>query len=82
MARPETVPAPTPTGIDYLALLAERHATELAKLCEPITYTTLAAANNPSPETNDGSGQCPGQPRSDVTSPPTCSIAAAATTKP
>ncbi len=61
MARPETVPAPTPTGIDYLALLAERHATELAKLCEPITYTTLAAANNPSPETNDGSGQCPGQ---------------------
>ena len=61
MARPETVHAPTSTGINYLALLAERHATELAKLCEPITYTTLAAANNPSPETNDGSGQCPGQ---------------------
>ena len=29
-ARPETPPAPAPTGIDYLGLIAARHATELA----------------------------------------------------
>ena len=31
MARPETAPAPSSSGIDYLALLAERHAAELAE---------------------------------------------------
>jgi hypothetical protein len=30
MARPEAAPAPAPTGIDYLGLLAERREAELA----------------------------------------------------
>jgi putative transposase len=42
MARPETVPAPAVTGIDYLALLAERHAAELAQRIPPTRYSDLA----------------------------------------
>jgi len=53
MARPETVPAPPATGIDYLALLAERHAIELAELSPTIDYTALAETTN--------TDQCPGQ---------------------
>ncbi len=41
MARPETVPAPPSTGIDYLALLAERHAAELAEHAPPTRYSDL-----------------------------------------
>jgi putative transposase len=55
MARPEPVPAGVPagTGIDYLALLADRHAAELAELSPPIDYSGLV-------ETIDVD-QCPGQ---------------------
>ena len=53
MARPEAVPAPATTGIDYLALLAERHAAELAELSPPIDYSGLAETTDPD--------QCPGQ---------------------
>jgi len=52
-ARPEAAPAPAVTGIDYLALLADRHAAELTERSGPIDYSTLA-------ETTD-TGQCPGQ---------------------
>lgn len=50
MARPETAPAPPATGIDYLALLADRHAAVLADLSPPIDYSGLAATD-----------LCPGQ---------------------
>ena len=55
MARPEPAPAgiPAGTGIDYLALLADRHAAELAELSPPIDYSGLV-------ETTD-IDQCPGQ---------------------
>ena len=38
-ARPDAVPPPAPTGIDYLGLLADRHQAELARA---INYTQLA----------------------------------------
>lgn len=53
MARPEAIPAPATTGIDYLALLADRHAAELAELAPPIDYSGLAETTDPD--------QCPGQ---------------------
>jgi putative transposase len=53
MARPDTVPAPPATGIDYLALLADRHAAELAEHSPPTRYSELVAATDPD--------QCPGQ---------------------
>ena len=53
MAKPETAPTPAATGIDYLALLADRHAVELAALTPPIDYTALVATTDPD--------QCPGQ---------------------
>jgi len=53
MARPEAVPPPPTTGIDYLALLAERHAAELAEHSPPIDYSGLAEATDPD--------HCPGQ---------------------
>jgi putative transposase len=37
-ARPEAAPAPSPTGIDYLALIATRHEAELARA---INYAEL-----------------------------------------
>ena len=37
-ARKEAAPAPAPSGIDYLALLAERHEAELA---QSINYAQL-----------------------------------------
>ncbi|HEX7146053.1 MAG TPA: DDE-type integrase/transposase/recombinase, partial [Actinomycetota bacterium] len=52
-ARPEAASPPPTTGIDYLALLADRHAAELAELSPPIDYSGLA-------ETADAD-QCPGQ---------------------
>jgi putative transposase len=41
MAKPEPELAPAATEIDYLALLADRHADELATLTPPIDYTAL-----------------------------------------
>ncbi len=41
MARPEAAAAPPTTGIDYLGLLAARHATELAERSGPINYSGL-----------------------------------------
>jgi putative transposase len=40
-ARPDAIPAPVPTGIDYLSLLAARRDAELAG--RPIGYAALAA---------------------------------------
>jgi len=53
MARPEAAPPPPATGIDYLALLADRHAAELAEHSPPIDYSGLAETTDPD--------QCPGQ---------------------
>lgn len=52
-ARPDAAPAPAATGIDYLGLLADRHAVELATHSPPIGYSTLVETTGP--------GQCPGQ---------------------
>ena len=52
-ARPEAAAPPATTGIDYLALLADRHAAELAELAPPIDYSGLAETTDPD--------QCPGQ---------------------
>jgi len=51
MARPEAVPAPPVTGIDYLGLLADHHAAALAERSPAIDYSGLATE----------AGQCPGQ---------------------
>jgi putative transposase len=53
MARPDTTPAAPTTGIDYLGLLADRHAAELHELVPPTRYSALAETNDPD--------QCPGQ---------------------
>jgi putative transposase len=53
MARPEAAPGPPSTGIDYLNLLAERHAAELAQLSPAIDYSGLIETTDPE--------QCPGQ---------------------
>ncbi|MDQ3293882.1 MAG: DDE-type integrase/transposase/recombinase [Actinomycetota bacterium] len=53
MARPEAQPPPAATGIDYLGLLAERHAAELTELSPPIDYSGLIESSDPD--------QCPGQ---------------------
>lgn len=45
-ARPDTAPAPAPTGIDYLGLLAARREAELAK---SINYTQLSLPNHNTP---------------------------------
>ncbi len=41
-ARPETAPAPSPTGIDYLGLLADRREAEITAASRPITYSQLS----------------------------------------
>jgi putative transposase len=46
MARPETPPASPSTGIDYLGLLAARHAAELAQRSGPIGYSALTETND------------------------------------
>ncbi len=53
MARPEAAPPPAATGIDYLAVLAERHAAQLAEHAGPIGYSQLVETDDPA--------QCPGQ---------------------
>ena len=52
-ARPDPSSTPPTTGIDYLALLADRHAAELTALSPPIGYSGLVETTEP--------GQCPGQ---------------------
>ena len=47
MARPEAAPPPPTTGIDYLALLADRHAADLAEHSPPIDYSGLAGTTGP-----------------------------------
>ena len=53
MARPDTPPPPAATGIDYLAVLADRHADELARLAPPTRFAELVETADPD--------QCPGQ---------------------
>lgn len=48
-ARPEAVPPPATTGIDYLALLADRHAAELAELSPPIGYSSIVEPADQNP---------------------------------
>ncbi len=47
MARPEAAAAPPTTGIDYLGLLAARHAAELAERSGPIDYSGLTETTTP-----------------------------------
>jgi len=51
MARPDTVPVPAATGIDYLALLAGRHAAELAERSAPNRFADLAKITDPESDT-------------------------------
>jgi len=51
MARPDTAPVPAATGIDYLALLAGRHAAELAERSAPNRFADLADTTDPESET-------------------------------
>lgn len=50
MARPEAAPAPAPTGIDYLGLLAERRDAEQAR---SINYSQLVLPGAEIPTTDD-----------------------------
>jgi putative transposase len=56
MAKPEPAPPPAATGIDYLGLLADRHATELTNHTPKIGYAELLELV----ESTDPD-QCPGQ---------------------
>ena len=51
MARPDTVPVPPGTGIDYLALLAERHAAELVEHTPLTRFADLAETADPESDT-------------------------------
>jgi hypothetical protein len=51
-ARPEAAPAPAPTGIDYLGLLAQRRDAELAELAGSINYAQLSLDGAELAETN------------------------------
>ena len=46
-AKPEPAPAPAATGIDYLALLADRHAAELTEHSPPINFADLVESTDP-----------------------------------
>ncbi len=48
MARPEAVPPPPITGIDYLGLLADRHAAALAERSPAIDYSGLTGSTHES----------------------------------
>ncbi len=68
-ARPETAPAPSPTGIDYLGLLADRREAEITAVSRPITYSQLSLP--PGEIQLDGSGSPPAttdEPSDDSTS--------------
>jgi putative transposase len=51
MARPDTVPVPPSTGIDYLVLLAGRHAAELAAQTPPTRFADLTETTDPESDT-------------------------------
>ncbi len=51
MARPDTVPVPASTGIDYLVLLADRHTAELAKQTRATRYADLTQTTDPESDT-------------------------------
>ena len=51
MARPDTVPVPASTGIDYLVLLADRHTAELAKQTRATRYADLRQTTDPESDT-------------------------------
>jgi len=51
MARPDTTPIPPVTGIDYLALLAERRAAELATHTPRTRFADLTQTPDPESET-------------------------------
>ena len=51
MARPDTVPAPPATGIDYLALLAGLHAAELDEQAPPTRFSNLTETTDPESDT-------------------------------
>jgi putative transposase len=46
-ARPDAAPPPTPTGIDYLGLLADQHDRQLAQASRPIGYAALVETTDP-----------------------------------
>jgi putative transposase len=50
MARPQPAPVPPSTGIDYLALLADRHAAELAEHSPPTRFADLTDPETTDPE--------------------------------
>jgi putative transposase len=58
-ARPEAAPAPTPTGIDYLGLVARQRQAELTG--RRIDYAALASRQEvpQEPDDNQGDPQCP-----------------------
>lgn len=58
MARPEARTIPPTTGIDYLALLADRHATQLAEHAPAINYSAI---NDTTPVETSDPTQIPGQ---------------------
>jgi putative transposase len=51
MARPDTVPPPPATGIDYLVLLADRHAAELDAQGPLTRYADLTEITDPESDT-------------------------------
>lgn len=59
--RPEAAPPPTPSGIDYLALITRRHTEELAR---GVNYAKLAEAETPAP------APAPGDPPGPEEAPP------------
>jgi putative transposase len=59
MARPEARSVPPTTGIDYLGLLAARHAAELAERAGPIDYSGLTQATTSQPMIPDHESDTP-----------------------
>ncbi len=57
-ARPEASPAPSPTGIDYLGLLADRRDEEIIRQTRPIDFTQLLLPGTEEPKsaTSDHAG--------------------------
>ena len=51
MARPDTVPVPPATGIDYLGLLADRRAAELAEQTPLTRFSNLTETTDPESDT-------------------------------
>jgi len=62
-ARPDAAPAPVPTGIDYLSLLASRHDAELVG--RRIDYAGLDAGRVDQPDSHPDAGDVDGHPDTD-----------------